>query len=315
MIYYLAYNEEETTVRPLSCTPNPCGAHSTCKIVGNSQACTCLPEMRGSPPNCRPECLVHPDCSSSLTCINNKCQDPCVGSCGAFTECQVISHTPICSCQTGYTGDPFVSCIQITTTSRPILRDECDGLCGQNAVCQNGQCSCISNYQGDPYKSCRPECVSNFECPRNKACMRNRCIDPCANTCGESAICEVVNHLGVCSCPEKMAGNPFVRCSFVIDQPPEVKDPCVSACGPYSYCRVSSINTPVCTCQEGYVGTPPTCRPECILSSECSLTQSCINLKCVDPCPGACGAQAKCDVRNHSPFCSCPLHMTGKWNL
>lgn len=202
----IAY-EDVTTQRPVSCTPNPCGPHSSCKIINNNHVCSCLPDMKGSPPNCAPECLVHSDCSAYLTCINNKCKDPCVGSCTSYSECKVVSHTPICSCMNGYTGDPFTSCNLITTTTaKPPSSDSCDGLCGPNSNCNNGVCTCISEYQGDPYKGCRPECMSNIECPRNKACMRNRCINPCVNICGENALCEVVNHLGVCSCPEHMEG-------------------------------------------------------------------------------------------------------------
>lgn len=209
----IAY-QDTTTPRPISCTPNPCGPHSSCKIVNNNHVCSCLPDMKGAPPNCAPECLVHSDCPAYLTCINNKCKDPCVGSCTTFSECKVVSHTPICSCMNGYTGDPFISCALITTTTaKPLFSDPCDGLCGPNTNCNNGVCTCILDYQGDPYKGCRPECTSNIECPRNKACMRNRCVNPCVNICGENALCEVVNHLGVCSCPEHMEG--MFICLFV----------------------------------------------------------------------------------------------------
>lgn len=53
------------------------------------------------------------------------------------------------------------------------------------------------------------------------------------------------------------------------------------------------------------MGTPPSCRPECASSSECSLDKACINQKCVDPCPGVCGRNARCQVTNHNPICSC----------
>jgi hypothetical protein len=173
--------------------------------------------MRGAPPNCRPECLVHTDCSSFLTCINHKCQDPCVGSCTALSECKVVSHTPICTCMTGYTGDPFISCSPITTTTiKPFFSDPCHDACGQNAICNNGICTCLPNYQGDPYHSCKPECTSNADCPRDKACMQNKCINPCINICGENANCEVVNHLGICSCPEYMTGRCFSKVFFKI---------------------------------------------------------------------------------------------------
>lgn len=64
----------------------------------------------GSAPQCRPECLTSIDCASNLACIQQKCQDPCPGSCGLNAVCTVHNHLPICSCLESYTGDPFVSC-------------------------------------------------------------------------------------------------------------------------------------------------------------------------------------------------------------
>lgn len=59
---------------------------------------------------------------------------------------------------------------------------------------------------------CRPECVLNNECPQNKACIKNKCKDPCPGTCGENALCEVYNHIPMCRCPQGMIGNAFVQC-------------------------------------------------------------------------------------------------------
>lgn len=33
------------------------------------------------------------------------------------------------------------------------------------------------------------------------------------NTCGTNANCQVVNHMAVCICPEKMTGNAFIQCN------------------------------------------------------------------------------------------------------
>lgn len=53
---------------------------------------------------------MNSDCTSNKACINLKCRDPCLGSCGLQTECQVYQHAAICSCKEGYTGNPFESC-------------------------------------------------------------------------------------------------------------------------------------------------------------------------------------------------------------
>lgn len=84
--------------------------------------------------------------------------------------------------------------------------------CGANTQCNEGVCTCLPEYQGDPYSGCRPECVLNNDCPKDKACIHNKCRDPCPGTCGQDARCDVINHIPVCSCPEKMSGNPFVHC-------------------------------------------------------------------------------------------------------
>lgn len=85
--------------------------------------------------------------------------------------------------------------------------------CGSNAVCSNGVCSCNPNYHGDPYAGCRPECVLSNDCPRDKACIKNRCVDPCPGTCGHNAVCTVSNHIPMCSCNRGFTGNAFVICS------------------------------------------------------------------------------------------------------
>ena len=71
--------------------------------------------MIGSPPNCRPECVVNSDCPSDKACINRKCQDPCPGLCGVNAYCNVRNHVPICICNQGYIGDPFSQCYRPTS--------------------------------------------------------------------------------------------------------------------------------------------------------------------------------------------------------
>lgn len=92
------------------CNPSPCGPYSKCRVFNRHAVCTCLDMCVGSPPNCRPECIVSSDCRPDKACINQKCQDPCPGMCGIEAQCQVVNHNPICSCFNGYTGDPFVRC-------------------------------------------------------------------------------------------------------------------------------------------------------------------------------------------------------------
>lgn len=92
------------------CLPNPCGPNSNCRVVGHTSACSCLPNYIGRPPQCRPECTINSECPANLACINERCRDPCIGSCGISAVCNVVNHSPICTCQYLYTGDPFSGC-------------------------------------------------------------------------------------------------------------------------------------------------------------------------------------------------------------
>lgn len=99
------------------CVPSPCGPFSQCQDIGGIPSCSCLPNYVGSAPNCRPECSINSDCTSDKACIREKCRDPCPGSCGTNAYCNVINHTPVCTCPTDYTGDPFTSC-RLTPTRK-----------------------------------------------------------------------------------------------------------------------------------------------------------------------------------------------------
>lgn len=72
-------------------------------------------------------------------------------------------------------------------------------------------CSCLPNYIGIP-PSCRPECMINSECPPNKACRNEKCVDPCQGLCGNNARCTVVNHNAICTCANGYNGDPFTAC-------------------------------------------------------------------------------------------------------
>lgn len=93
------------------CIPSPCGPYSICRDVNNHAVCSCIINYVGTPPACHPECTVSSECSLDKACVNQKCVDPCRGTCGENARCQVTNHNPICSCSVGYTGDPFVRCI------------------------------------------------------------------------------------------------------------------------------------------------------------------------------------------------------------
>lgn len=304
------------------CYPSPCEQHYACDNYGGHVAICdpCLGPNAIYHPQCRPECLTNADCPFNRACLGEVCADPCIGSCGVGATCMVVAHTPVCSCPYGLHGNPFEHC------SVPPPDDHgtsCENIqCGSNADCKQHYndltCVCKPGFFGNPWFACRPECVINSDCGMTKACINNKCVDPCAGACGLNSQCECINHIPICFCPVEHTGDPFVSCYPFKQPPPPIENlplpinPCdPSPCGPFSRCLVSPQGFSVCSCLPSYRGTPPACKPECVVSSECPQNKACMNQKCVDPCPGTCGLNARCAVINHNPICTCPAGQDG----
>lgn len=304
---------------PSPCDPSPCGPFSRCLVSPQGYAtCSCLPSYKGTPPACQPECIVSSDCPQTTACINQKCADPCPGSCGINAVCHVINHNPICSCTEGQIGDPFTNCytpLEIEYEPEKPKNPCVPSPCGPNSVCQvqdnRPVCSCIANYIGSP-PNCRPECVINQECAQNEACIREKCTNPCIGTCGENSKCNVVNHTPFCTCVEGYIGDAFIGCTK-IEAPPVPQNPCEpSPCGENAQCTLTA-GVARCNCIPPYIGNPYTggCRPECTSSADCPSNLACLAQSCRDPCQGVCGINAECTVVNHVPVCSCSAGLTG----
>lgn len=69
-------------------------------------------------------------------------------------------------------------------------------------------------------------------------------------------------------------------------------------CGTNAMCRESLSGRPTCSCPPGHSGNPLTyCRRvECVDHSECRSDMACRSGGCVNPCAGACGTNARCEV-------------------
>ena len=210
--------EDVPPSRPLNpCYPSPCGPNSICREINEQAVCSCVSEMIGSPPNCRPECTSNSECSSNLACMNQKCQNPCVGACASSAECKVVSHTTICICPQGTTGDPLVQCVEKQQDYPIQTYTPCSpNPCGIHAFCREqngaGACTCEQDYIGDPYQGCRPECILSSDCPSHLACINSKCKDPCPGTCAQNAFCQVVNHVATCSCDVGFTGDGYRYC-------------------------------------------------------------------------------------------------------
>lgn len=321
-------------LEPHPCSPSPCGPNSQCREINDQAVCSCVVGYLGSPPTCRPECVSSSECPQNEACNNQKCIDPCPGTCGINAKCNVINHNPICSCYSPYIGDPFTLCslpgifnfdkkwtnfhYEIVIEPKPQLPvNPCQpSPCGPNSQCKvindSPSCICLPEFIGSP-PNCRPECTSNSECSSNLACINLKCKDPCPGTCGTNAECRVVSHTPNCVCLPNYEGNPFILCTQ--REPPTQPTrptPCVpSPCGSNAICREQN-GAGSCTCLPDYVGNPyEGCRPECIYNSDCPSNKACISNKCKDPCPGTCGQNANCQTVNHLPTCTCIVGYTG----
>ena len=200
-------------------------------------------------------------------------------------------------------------------------------------------------YPTAPPKIPEPECRVDPDCPTNKACIRNECVNPCyTTTCGVNAECRVNNHRAVCICVPGYEGDPYeiceerkhnysLKCTIALniwsfcylagcksDQEcpqhlacirRECQDPCIyERCGQNAECSVRNHRAK-CECLPGYRGNPyDRCRQyECLTDPECPTTKACRNEKCVDPCD--CAENAHCTPRNHRGICACDSGYTG----
>lgn len=143
------------------------------------------------------------------------------------------------------------------------------------------------------------------------ACIRQKCADPCDGSCGANAECRVVNHTPMCVCLTGYNGDPFSQCSIQRPAQDDPKPCSPNPCGSNAICREQN-GAGACQCQPEYFGNPyEGCRPECVLNSDCPSNRACVSSKCQDPCPGACGQNAYCQVVNHLPSCTCLSGFTG----
>lgn len=121
---------------------------------------------------------------------------------------------------TSFNTIELIEILRFLVQHEPEIPEPCNpSPCGANALCKErngaGSCVCLPEYHGDPYVECRPECVMNTDCPKSKACINNKCKDPCPGVCGQSAECHVANHSPYCSCFAGYTGNPSIACHLI----------------------------------------------------------------------------------------------------
>ena len=122
---------------------------------------------------------------------------------------------------------------------------------------------------------CLDECQVHKDCPLNKACKSQECVDPCLTTqCGSRAICEVDYHTAICVCPPGLQGNPNVACIE-------------AGCSQNTDCNTDEK----CEFVPGSQFTRKECQPLCK--------------------PGNCAFGADCTARDHRESCRCRFPLQG----
>lgn len=85
------------------------------------------------------------------------------------------------------------------------------------------------------------ECTVDSDCPFDRSCVREKCIDPCTTTqCGRGANCLVNYHKAFCECPKGTQGDPRESCIYGHCQYNE-------DCADHEACdRLNRVCRPVC---------------------------------------------------------------------
>ena len=295
-----------------------------------------------------PECASSDDCPVTHACLADalkvkKCAPVCDRTqCSPNSQCVALNHRASCQCVSGFYGNP-----NDRAGCKPLSRNTCssdaecpeteacreaDGSrqcvsvcaslrCGPGAVCVTNnhvaQCQCPpGKYVGDPAdleEGCQAVgCLGNSDCLATQACnqLDYQCYDVCRDACGAHAVCLAANHAPVCSCRPGYSPNPTAEtdCASVdlcADRPCHSSAKCVNKPGSYS-----------CFCPPRQIGDPYTtgCHPEGQCpggDSDCPPDSVCYRGRCADPCQGACGQNAQCNVVQRKAQCSCPSGFQG----
>ncbi|XP_046662822.1 neurogenic locus notch homolog protein 1-like [Homalodisca vitripennis] len=236
-------------------------------------------------------CADNHGCIKELSCIAGICQNPCPGPCYGNTFCVVLEHVPFCSCNPGFSGNPYTGCEDkvnqcnnnnycddLLACIDGKCQDPCPGPCHGNTICEVHDhvpyCVCKPGFSGNPFTGCQEQvpvnqCNNNTSCDTLLVCIDGKCQDPCPGPCHGNTICEVHDHVPYCACKPGFSGNPFTGCQEQV---------------PVNHCN---NNTP------------------------CDNLLACIDGKCQDPCPGPCQGNTTCEVRDHVPYCDCKPGFSG----
>ena len=181
-----------------------------------------------------------------------------------FKSLLAVQPRPECTADSECPMDE--ACINEHCINPCIVENPCAPQAQCTARVHHPVCTCPEGYGGDPYRQCyRPECRVDNDCPLDKACVNENCVNPCLNTerpCGRGAECLAENHKARCICAVGLQGNPLIACINV-------------------ECRTDN---------------------DCPTDQACDFTSQTCNPVCK---PDTCAEGASCRGINHQPECSC----------
>lgn len=191
-----------------------CGAESRCSVLNHIPSCSCPDGYEGNPfQHCSP---IRRKKNFIFFCFSQFFHQPIINA--EKNPVKIMEkQNRLVQIQLFFFATHHVRFFHFIVYPGPEApKDKCNpSPCGSNAICEDGSCTCMPEFQGNPYAGCRPECVLNTDCPRDRACLRNKCNDPCPDACAANAQCTVINHVPMCSCPPGMTGNAFSLCTPV----------------------------------------------------------------------------------------------------
>ncbi|PNF25788.1 hypothetical protein B7P43_G12126 [Cryptotermes secundus] len=284
--------------------PDACGRNAECLPTAHTALCRCPAQTRGDAKvECvQLECADSNDCTPSKACIDSRCVDPCSlpNVCGQNAHCLPLNHVGVCSCYSGYTGNPQLGCVTVQYCST-------NSQCPAGTRCNSGICTsectsareCISDQlciQG----VCQPTCKSNYSCPAFQFCQNSICVKEVR--CQTDYDCSDTE-----TCIENAVGQ--AECLNACDGP--------ILCGRNAECTAQHHQS-LCSCKTGYHGNPIDdkigCQPiECETNEQCSNDKLCEDYMCKIAClvRNPCGINALCSAQNHEQVCYCQPGYTG----
>lgn len=159
-----------------------------------------------------PGCQSDSDCSDSEKCVYGRCTEACrVDFCGINAQCKSQYHRALCTCPPGYVGNPHIECSASKFKYFIFFffynPYECYTKDSSNQPFQFA----VSKI---PVLPPLPECSRDDDCPSDKGCVNELCVNPCVvgDPCSRGAFCHVENHAPVCRCPTGYTGDPRVQC-------------------------------------------------------------------------------------------------------